>query len=69
MSLDGCGHDQGDCLRPGNALELRPPPLDDDAHVEAEHEGHRNQVTEVSAVQRHFLEGSAAQGHQESRLG
>lgn len=65
MTLNSCWHDQGDGLRPGDALELRPPPLDDDAHVEAQHEGHGDQVAEVGAVEGHFLEGSAAR---ESRL-
>lgn len=45
-------------VRPGKEFELGPPPLNHDAHVEAEDERDRDQLREVFRVNGHLLEQS-----------
>ena len=56
MANDARGYPHGGRVRPGQQLELGPPPVDQDGDVEAEDEGDGDEVGELVAVDGHLLE-------------
>lgn len=56
--MDRSGDEESQRVGPREGHVLVPPTLDDDAHVEAKDEGHRDQVYEGLAVDGDLLERS-----------
>lgn len=56
--MDGGGDEERQGVGPGEGHVLLPPPLHHDGHVEAKHEGQRDEVAEVLAVHGHLLKES-----------
>ena len=59
MAVHAGGDKECQGVRPQKGLVLGPPPFDDNGHIETQHKGHRNVVTEVVAVEGHFLKDPA----------
>ncbi|MPC16362.1 hypothetical protein E2C01_009184 [Portunus trituberculatus] len=60
-AVHGGGYEECQGVRPGEGHVLLPPPLHHDGHIEAEHEGQWDEVTEVLAVHGHLLEESVGE--------
>lgn len=55
LTSDVCGDENGCGVRPREALVDAPPTAHHQRHVEAQHEGHGDQVTEASTVKHKAL--------------
>ena len=60
VAMNAGADPDGSWVRPGEGEELWPPALDHEANIEAKHEGHRDQLGVVLAVEHHWLKDGFA---------